>query len=80
MTLYPSWASGLVVIVLAYYSDNPRSSPDWEPNLGFVFLNIIILSRNYMSSQLWDREFFLDPHFHFNMKYQCDRMKIETLF
>ena len=40
MTLYPGLTPGLVVIIFAYCSDNPRSSPDWESNLDFVFLNI----------------------------------------
>jgi hypothetical protein len=51
MTLYLDLASGLVVIVLACYSDNPRSSPDREPNLGFA-LSIM----SYFFSKVKDRE------------------------
>ena len=51
ITFYPGRAYGLVVIVLAYYSDNPRSSPDCEPNLDFVFLNIISPSPSPSLSQ-----------------------------
>ena len=51
MILYPGLTPGLVVIVLAYHSDNPRSSPDWESNLDFVFETLIL---HLQIMRLWE--------------------------